>query len=97
MAKKTKKTEEIKFTQQELESLQQVKDSYFQVKSGLGELEVARIQNEQRGEQIEGQKLRLEAQWVETVKMEQNLVDTLNQKYGPGNLDPATGVFSPIK
>tara|TARA_Y100001963_G_scaffold138396_1_gene203099 strand:- start:678 stop:980 length:303 start_codon:yes stop_codon:yes gene_type:complete len=100
MAKKAKtKTtkKEIKFTQEELQSLQQINDSYFQVKSGLGELEVSRIQTEQKMEQIDGQKLRLEAQWVETTRAEQDMVNRLNEKYGPGTVNPETGVFTPIK
>jgi len=98
MAKKAKtKTKEIKFTQEELQSLQQINDSYIQVKGGLGELEVARIQTEQKMEQIEGQKLRLEAQYVETTRAEQDMVNRLNDKYGPGNVNPETGVFTPIK
>ena len=29
-------------------------------------------------------------------KKERDLVKTLNEKYGPGQLDPATGVFTPV-
>ena len=28
---------------------------------------------------------------------EQTLVNDLNEKYGPGNLDPTSGVFTPTK
>ena len=46
-------------------------------------------------EQIEDEKLRLETQYSEVKKQEQNLVVTLNEKYGDGNLNPETGVFTP--
>ena len=31
------------------------------------------------------------------IKTEQEIVKSLNDKYGPGNLDPQTGVFTPVE
>tara|TARA_Y100001963_G_C6690888_1_gene404582 strand:- start:156 stop:440 length:285 start_codon:yes stop_codon:yes gene_type:complete len=89
------KKKEIKFTQEELDSLLNLRNSFAQLELGFGKLEVARIQAEQRMEQIEDEKLRLETQYSEVKKQEQNLVVTLNEKYGDGNLNPETGVFTP--
>ena len=89
------KKKEIKFTQEELDSLSNLTNSFAQLELGFGKLEVARIQAEQRMEQIEDEKLRLETQYSEVKKQEQNLVVTLNEKYGDGNLNPETGVFTP--
>jgi hypothetical protein len=89
------KKKEIKFTQEELDSLSNLRNSFSQLELGFGKLEVARIQAEQRMEQIEDEKLRLETQYSEVKKQEQNLVVTLNEKYGDGNLNPETGVFTP--
>ena len=91
------KKKEIKFTQEELDSLSNLRNSFSQLELGFGKLEVARIQAEQRMEQIEDEKLRLETQYVQVKKQEQNLVVTLNEKYGDGNLNPETGVFTPNK
>ena len=91
------KKKEIKFTQEELSSLQSLKDSYSNVELSLGKLEVARMQTEQRLEQIEDERLRLETQYSNLINDEKVLLDELNEKYGPGNLDPDTGVFTPIK
>ena len=91
------KKKEIKFTQEELDSLSNLRNSFSQLELGFGKLEVARIQAEQRMEQIEDEKLRLETQYSEVKKQEQNLVVTLNEKYGDGNLNPETGVFTPNK
>ena len=90
-----KKKKEIKFTQEEMDSLSNLRNSYAQLELSLGKLEVARIQSEQRMEQLENEKLRLETQYSEVKKQEQNLVVTLNEKYGDGNLNPETGVFTP--
>ena len=90
-----KKKKEIKFTQEEMDSLSNLRNSYAQLELSLGKLEVARIQSEQRMEQLENEKLRLETQYSEVQKQESILVSSLNEKYGDGNLDPETGVFTP--
>tara|TARA_R100001443_G_C3324392_1_gene170869 strand:+ start:623 stop:904 length:282 start_codon:yes stop_codon:yes gene_type:complete len=91
------KKKEIKFTKEELSSLESLKDSYSNVELSLGRLEVARLQTEQRLEQIENEKLRLETEYTQTQIQENELVSELNEKYGPGNLDPSTGVITPAK
>ena len=70
-----KKTKEIKFTQEEMNSLSNLRNSFAQLELSLGKAEMARIQLEQRQESI--------------------LVSSLNEKYGAGNLNPDTGVFTP--
>jgi len=89
------KKKEIKFTQEELDSLSNLKNTYAQLELSLGKVEMARIQIDQRAEQIEGEKLSLETQLNELQKQERALVVSFNEKYGAGNLDPSTGVFTP--
>ena len=89
------KKKEIKFTQEELDSLSNLKNAYAQLELSMGKVEMARIQIDQRAEQIEGEKLSLETQINELQKQERVLVESLNEKYGAGNLDPNTGVFTP--
>ncbi len=92
-----KKSKEIKFTQDEINSLQALQTNYANVRSAFGDLEVQRIQTEQRLEQINNEKFRLETEYSKLSTSEQQLVNDLNEKYGPGNLDPTTGVFTPTK
>jgi hypothetical protein len=92
----TKKTE-IKFTKDELDSLQQLRTNYANIELSLGKLEIARIQQEQKLENLSNEKLRLETQFSEVQGQEVTLVQELNEKYGAGNLDPETGVFTPVK
>tara|TARA_R110000868_G_scaffold219471_1_gene470527 strand:- start:1880 stop:2161 length:282 start_codon:yes stop_codon:yes gene_type:complete len=92
----TKKTE-IKFTKDELDSLQQLRTNYANIELSLGKLEIARIQQEQKLENLSNEKLRLETQFSEAQSQEVTLVQELNEKYGAGNLDPETGVFTPVK
>ena len=92
-----KKSKQIKFTDEEIKSLQDLQTSYSNVRSSFGDLEIQRIQTEQRLEQINNEKLRLETEYSTLNMSEQQLVNDLNEKYGPGNLDPNTGVFTPTK
>ena len=73
-----------------------MRDTYSAVQNDFGALRVQRTileQNLQNNLEAEKQ---VEAKYVETQQAEQELVKTLNEKYGPGNLDPQTGVFTPI-
>jgi predicted nuclease with TOPRIM domain len=92
-----KKSKEIKFTQEELDSLQGLSQGYDNIRNSMGNLEISRIQLEQRLENLSDEKLRLETEYSNLVSTEQTLVGELNEKYGAGNLDPATGVFTPTK
>jgi len=92
-----KKSTEIKFTQEELDSLQDLYQGYDNIRNSMGNLEISRIQLEQRLENLSNEKLRLETEYSNLVAEEQKLVGELNEKYGAGNLDPATGVFTPTK
>ncbi len=91
------KKKEIKFTKDEIKSLNELKAGYDNIQLSLGRLEVIRIQTENKLEQISNERLRLETQYSNLVNDEKVLLDELNEKYGPGNLDPDTGVFTPIK
>ena len=91
------KKKEIKFTKEEIKSLNELKAGYDNIQLSLGRLEVIRIQTENKLEQISNERLRLETQYSNLVNDEKVLLDELNEKYGPGNLDPDTGVFTPIK
>ena len=46
---------------------------------------------------IQQQTLDVEKQYVVVQEQEREFVKVLNEKYGPGQLDPETGVFTPTK
>ena len=89
------KKKEIKFTKEEMNSLSDLRKSFAQLELSLGKVEIARIQSEQRMEQLVNEKLRLETQLNDIQNNEKILVQSLNEKYGAGNLNPDTGVFTP--
>ena len=94
-AKKVEEPKEIKFTDEELESLQGLQTSYQEKQSVLGQLAVQKILLNQQIDALNNRTSEVEQEYQTTQQEERDLVKTLNDKYGPGQLDPATGVFTP--
>ena len=87
--------QETKFSEEELKSLQDLQNSYQQKQLQFGQLEVQRLLVTQQLDSLDSAKTKLEVDYGEVQETERKLVADLNKKYGPGNLDPATGVFTP--
>ena len=87
--------QETKFSEEELKSLQDLQTSYQQKQLQFGQLEVQRLLVTQQLDSLDSAKAKLEVEYGEVQETERKLVQSLNEKYGPGNLDPATGVFTP--
>ena len=83
------KGEVKKFTQEELDSLKNFQIRLEQVVSQLGRVHLSKIKlNEQED--------LLKAEIKNIEKEEQELAQTLTNKYGKGSLDIETGTFTPI-
>ena len=97
MADETKVVEssEMKFTEEELQSLQQLQNDYQEKQVNLGQLSVQRILLNQQLEALEARQVELESEYEGVQQQERDIVQKLNEKYGPGQLDPQTGVFTP--
>ena len=98
MADETKKTEEskeLKFTDDELQSLQGLQTSYQEKQAVLGQLSVQRILLNQQLDALETRTVEVETEYQVVQQEERDIVKTLNDKYGQGQLDPTTGVFTP--
>lgn len=87
--------ETVKFTEDEMKSLSELQNTYQQLTTRMGQVEIQRLVQEQGLDAIAQEKEGLENQWVENQKKERELVDELNKKYGPGTLDPQSGEFTP--
>ena len=89
--------EDIKFTEDEMTSLKQLQEDYTTKQEQLGQISVQRILLNQQIDSLQQIQEQLEKEYVEVQQREQGLVKTLNDKYGQGQLDPNTGVFTPTK
>ena len=88
--------DEIKFSDEELKSLQDLSQSYQNIQNSFGQIRVQKILAEQQADALEEAEVKMEADYKEMQDTERELVQQLNEKYGPGQLDPQTGVFTPV-
>ncbi len=87
--------DEIKFTDEELKSLQELSQNYQNIQASFGQLKVQKILNQQQADALEEAEVKMDADYKDIQDKERELVQQLNEKYGPGQLDPQTGVFTP--
>ena len=89
------KKSEIKFSDEELTSLRELQEGYQEKQAQFGQLKVQKLLIQQQLDALEATESQFDKDYVGLQEKEQELVKQLNEKYGPGNLDPATGVFTP--
>ena len=85
----------VKFTDEELQSLQELQNTYASISTQFGQLKVSRINLERQMENLDDAENQLEQNWEENRQTESDLVKSLNEKYGAGTLNPTTGEFIP--
>ena len=88
--------QETKFSEEELKSLQDLQNTYQGKQLQFEQLRVQRLLVQQQLDSIDDAEAKLEVEYAGVQETERKLVQELNTKYGPGNLDPATGVFTPV-
>ena len=95
-AKVVEASDEIKFSEEELKELGELQTSYQEKQAQLGQIAVQKILLGQQVEAIDNRQVELEGEYEAIQQTERDLVQKLNEKYGPGQLDPQSGVFTPI-
>ena len=78
----------IKFTEDELKSLQELQGTYQRITLALGQFNVSRYALEEREEN-------LKQALLDTKTKENELAKSLTEKYGKGSLNIETGEFTP--
>ena len=87
--------DEIKFSEEELQSLNELSQGYQNIQAAFGQMKVQHILAEQQISSLEEAEVQMESDYSDLQEKERELVQQLNEKYGPGQLDPQTGVFTP--
>ena len=88
-------SEEVKFTEEEISSIKEIRETYFAIKNTFGQLGVSRLRVEQDMEAIDKATDNLKKTYTETQEKERNIVDNITKKYGDGQFDLETGTFTP--
>ena len=86
--------EEIKFTEEEVGQINQLRNEVTQIFIQLGQLSLER---KRRLDELDGLETQLKESHLQLVQREEELFKSLNEKYGDGNYDPNTGIFTPIQ
>ena len=86
---------EVKFTEEEMKQINVLQQGYVNLQNVLGQLSVNRIRLEQQLNDLDIAEENIKSQFTENQTKESNFVDGINKKYGDGNLDLTTGVFTP--
>ena len=88
--------EAVKFSDEELQSLQGLQNTYASISTQFGQLKVSRMNLERQFNSLEESEDALEKAWDDNRKKENELVQSLTKKYGPGSLNPQTGEYTPV-
>ena len=86
---------EIKFTDEELQSIQNLSNKSNNITYRFGQLKVAKINLEKQLEQLEEEDFKLQEEFIALRKEEQDTLNGITEKYGPGTLDPQSGIYTP--
>ena len=95
--KNVKEQEVIKFTEEETSSIKGFRDNFSQITARLGEIEIENIILKSQQSTLDKLKLDEESKYVKLREEEIKLAGELKEKYGDGEFDLETGIFTPVK
>ena len=89
------KKDEVKFTEKELQTLNDLQVKYNTITNQFGQLAIAKLNLEKQTEVVNDQEFKLQEELEQAREEEQGILNGITEKYGPGQLDPQSGVFTP--
>ena len=89
------KNDEVKFTEKELQTLTDLQVRYNTITNQFGQLAIAKLNLEKQTEVVNDQEFKLQEELEQAREQEQEILNEITEKYGPGQLDPQSGVFTP--
>ena len=81
---------EVKFNEEELKQVQNIRQSYLNIQQSFGQLKLAQVR-------LDEQEIELEESLKSIQDNENKFLDGITKKYGDGSLNPETGVFTPTE
>jgi septal ring factor EnvC (AmiA/AmiB activator) len=85
---------EVKFTEDEMSNIKELQQTYVAVQNSFGQLGVQRLRLNQQISELDKVEEQITSKFAETQTNERAFVATINKKYGDGNLDLESGVFT---
>ena len=90
-------SDQIKFTEEEMNKIKGVQTEYQQKTAMFGQLSFQKFQLERQLDTADKAEVTLKKEIIDLEQQERALVKELNDKYGAGTLDPQTGEFKPAQ
>ncbi len=87
----------IKFKDEELKELTDLRNGYVNTQNQLGRLAVQKVLAEQQYDALTKAEDELKTNYLTLTQKEQELVQTYNEKYGVGTVNIDTGEFIPVE
>jgi hypothetical protein len=87
--------EKQKFTKDELDKIVELREANAQKITEFGQIELEILLANQRIEALQDAKVKLQEDYVGLQNKEESLIKELNDKYGAGTVDIASGEFIP--
>tara|TARA_R100000008_G_C3560433_1_gene155813 strand:+ start:929 stop:1231 length:303 start_codon:yes stop_codon:yes gene_type:complete len=87
--------EEVKFSEEELKTLNEIQDGYIQSRGDFGQLYMSRVRLNNQFEELDQLEADLNKNFEDLQIKEKKFLDETTKKYGQGSLNPETGVFTP--
>ena len=86
----------VKFTEDEMNTLKGIRDSYMETQQRFGQLSMTKLRLEKQFDSIEKTESDLVNKFNEIQQSEKDFLGKIQEKYGDGELDPETGTFHPV-
>lgn len=83
-----------KFTEEEMTEIKNLQSNYVALQNSLGQIGISRIRLEKQSKEFDAAEVKIKESFEEASRKEKEFVDKINKKYGDGNLDISTGVFT---
>jgi len=90
-------SEEVKFTEEELKQVKEIQEGYFDIQNRFGQTTVAKLRLEEQLNNVDKGEEDLVKEFDEIQSKERDFLKGITEKYGEGNLDPKTGLFTSNK
>lgn len=90
-----KETQKIKFEEEEIKKIQKFRDDFSEITAKLGEVEIELTLIETQLNKINEYKSQLRNKYIQLRESEIKLANELKEKYGEGEFDINTGLFTP--
>ena len=88
-------SEQIKVTEEELELLNRISDEFNAIVFRFGNLDIEQKFIDERQEELLTERAKLDSEFENLRKKENEAAQKLNEKYGIGAIDQKTGIFQP--